>query len=314
MILRYGHLSQHPRVFRTMTGLTVDDFRTLFGEVLPAFAAAERERLGRPDRRRAVGAGRRFELAPRDQLLCCVVWLRQYPTNEALASFSGVSDSTVSRAIARWLPLLERAGQDAMRLPDPGRKHRRQVDALLADQPALVVLIDTFEQPVQRPRARAEADGYSSGKQKRHTLKVQVAVDEVTGAIVDVAERAPGPTADITLLKGSGVLDRLPAGVGGAGDLADVGIEQLHPRRLGATPRRKPRGRDRPPGDVAYNRAFARRRIEVEHRIGDLRQFQALTQLDRHHREGHTARVRAAAGLVNRRRRRWVIYRERLAS
>jgi hypothetical protein len=314
MILRYGFLSQHPPVFRAMTGLTVDEFRSLFADLQPAFAAAEVARLSRPDRRRAIGGGHRFELRPRDQLLLAVVWLRQYPTNEALGYFFGVSDSTASRAIARWLPLLEAAGRDTMRLPDPGRKHRREVDALLADQPALVVLVDTFEQPVQRPRAWAEADRHYSGKKKRHTLKAQVAVDEATGLVVDVADSAPGPTADITLLKDSTLPARLPVGVGLGGDLAYVGMDKLHPQGRAATPRRKPRGRDRPPGDIEYNRAFARRRVIVEHTIGRMRRYQALSQVDRHHRTNHTARVRAVAGLVNRRLQRWAAYRLRRAA
>jgi len=38
----------------------------------------------------------------------------------------------------------------------------------------------------------------------------------------------------------------------------------------------------------------------VEHGINRLRRYKALSQVDRHHRKGHTARVRAVAGLVNR--------------
>lgn len=141
----------------------------------------------------------------------------------------GVSDSTVTRTLARWLPLLAAAGRDTMRLPDPGRKHRRHLDALLADTPALAVIIDTFEQRVQRPRDHAAADALYSGKKKQHTLKVQVAIDEVTGAIVDVAASVPGPTADIALVAQSGLLARLPPGVGALGDLAYVGLGKLHP-------------------------------------------------------------------------------------
>jgi len=40
-------------------------------------------------------------------------------------------------------------------------------------------IIDTFEQPVQRPQKRQKR--FYSGKKKRHTLKSQVAVDEETG-------------------------------------------------------------------------------------------------------------------------------------
>jgi hypothetical protein len=38
----------------------------------------------------------------------------------------------------------------------------------------------------------------------------------------------------------------------------------------------------------------------VEHSLARLRRYQALSQVDRHHRRDHTARVRAVAGLVNR--------------
>jgi len=300
MILRYPLLGAAPAVFRSMTGLTVEAFGDLLEDLRPRLAEADRARLSRPDRQRAIGAGHPFELTPRDQLLLTVVWLRQYPTRDVLAYLFGVSKPTVTRTLARLIPLLEAAGRDTMRMPDPGRGRRKPLDVLLRETPELAVIIDTFEQRVQRPRRASEADAHYSGKKKQHTLKVQVAVDEQTGRIVDVADSVPGPTADITLLEGSGLLDRLPAGVGALGDLAYVGIEKLHPAGLGATPRRKPRGRPRPPEDGTSNYVFSRRRVLVEHGIGRLRRFQALTQTDRHHRRGHAARVRAVAGLVNR--------------
>jgi hypothetical protein len=302
MILRYAHLSRHPAVFHAMTGLTVAAFDELVTDLLPACVRATQQRLTRPNRRRAIGGGRHAELCWTNQVLLTVIWLRTYPTNEVLAYLIGVSDSTISRVLARILPLLEAAGKDTMRLPDPGRKRRKQLDDLLRDTPALAVVIDTFEQRVQRCKDHDAADAHYSGKKKQHTLKSQVAVDEETGQIVDVADSVPGPTADITVLEQSELLSRLPEGVGGIGELAYVGIGKLHPKGLGASPRRKPRGKDRPPEDIAYNRAFSRRRIVVEHTIGRMRRYQSLSQTDRNHRQNHSARVRAVAGLVNRQR------------
>ena len=302
MLLRYAQLSRHPTVFHAMTGLTVAAFDDLITDLLPACVIANQQRLTRPNRRRAIGGGRHADLCWTNQVLLTVVWLRTYPTNEILAYLMGVSDSTVSRVLARILPLLEAAGKDTMRMPDPGRKRRRQLDDLLRETPALAVVIDTFEQRVQRCKDRDMADTYYSGKKKQHTLKSQVAVDEETGQIVDVADSVPGPTADMTVLEQSRLLERLPPGVGGIGDLAYVGIGKLHPKGLGASPRRKPRGKDRPPDDVIYNRAFSRRRIVVEHSIGRMRRYQAVSQTDRNHRQNHSARVRAVAGLVNRQR------------
>jgi DDE superfamily endonuclease len=296
MIARLDNLRQHPAVFRHLTGLTVAVFDELAAQVAPAVEAARRAKLDRPGRQRAIGGGDDFDLATVDQVLLTVVWLRQYPTNEVLGFLFGVSDSTASRARARCLPVLERAGKDTMRMPDPGVARRKRLPALLKDTPGLAVIVDSFEQRTQRPQRRQRA--YYSGKKKAHTLKSQVAVDEESGRFVDVSESVPGRWADIKLLKRSGLMRRLPPGAGGIGDLGYVGIGDVHP--AGACPRRKPRGKPRPPEDVRYNRAFSRRRIVVEHGLCRLRRFRAVTDVNRHGRKGHAARVRASAGLVNR--------------
>jgi hypothetical protein len=298
MIFRREHLGKHPAVFRAMTGLTVEAFDGMLPALLRAFHEDRGRRLDRPGRRRAVGGGDTFDLEPADQFLLAVVWLRQYPTQECLGYLFGVSDSSALRAVRRCLPVLERAGRDSMRLPDPGRGRRRDLPALLRDTPGLAVIVDTFEQRTHRPRRRQRA--YYSGKKKAHTLKSQVAVDE-EGRVVDVGKSRPGPTADLKVFRRSGLAGRLArAKVGALGDLAYVGIDGLVKGLRGATPRRKPRGKDRPAEDRRYNRAFARRRIKVEHAIGRLRRYQALSQVNRHGRQRHEARVRAVAGLVNR--------------
>jgi hypothetical protein len=299
MILQYKHLHHHPSVFKSLTGLTLTEFEGLSREIVPLLVAADEQRLARADRQRAQGGGHPYALDETDQLLLTVVWLRQYPTHEVLGYLFGVSDTTAGRVIRRVLPVVERTGRDGMRLPDPGRKHRRQLADVLAATPELAVLVDSFEQRIQRPGAGQQA-AYYSGKKKQHTLKTQVAVDEQTGAIVHVSDSVPGPTADLTLLKQSGLLDALPPGVGVLGDLAYLGSAALLPDGLAATPRRKPRGKPRPPDDAAYNTAFAQRRVTNEHTIGRMRRYQALTQMDRHHRLHHAARTAAVAGLVNR--------------
>ena len=300
VMLHYPRLARHPDVFRAMTGLSVAEFDALVDDAVPALAAADRRRLSRPGRRRAVGAGHPTALVPRDQVLLTLVWLRRYPTDVVLGYLFGVDEATVRRTRGRVLPVLEGLGRAAMRLPDPGKYRRPTLDALLADTPALAVLIDTFEQPIRRPKARAEADRHYSGKKRRHTRKTQVAIDERDGRFVDVAPGAPGPTHDLTLLRGSGLLGRLAPGVGALGDLGYLGMAAAHPQGLGATPRKKPRGKERPPEDIAYNRAFARRRVRVEHSIRRLRLYDCLTQVDRHRQRQADARASACAGLVNR--------------
>jgi hypothetical protein len=300
MIIHYARLSRLPKIFRSMTGLTVPEFDAVVNDLSPRYARAEKKRLNRPNRQRAMGAGHPVHLAVIDQILATILWLGLYPTPEVLGYLFGVSDSTARRAIERMLSLLEQSGRDTLRLPDPGKRHHRQLDVLLKDLPEWMVVVDSFEQRVQRPAARSTADGYYSGKKRQHTLKGQVAIHEQTGQVVDVSDSVPGPTADIKLLEQSGLMARLPAGVGAMGDLAYVGIDKLDDQPVGAAPRRKPRGQPRPAEEVAYNTAFSRRRIGVEHTIGRMRRYQAITLTNRNHRQHHTTRVRAIAGLANR--------------
>lgn len=293
--MKYNQLRQHPSIFQKCTGITVETFDHLVKEGLPRYREAENQRLQRADRQRGMGAGHPFELEGRDHVLLTVVWLRLYPNHEVLGYLFGISDSTVSRLIGRVLPLLEQAGRDTMRLPDPGKKQRRQMSDLLRDIPELTVVVDSFEQRVQRP---PHDNSHFSGKKKQNTLKSQVTVDGQTGRIVDTSASVPGPRPDLTLLKQSGVLERLPPNGAVVGDLGYLGMDKLHP--LAFIPHRKPRGKPHPPENRPYNTAFAAFRVIVEHTIGRMRRFQCLSQMDRNHRLHHTARVAAVAGLINR--------------
>ena len=299
MLMRYEYLSDHPRVFRSMTGLTVPEFDQTVVEVEPLYEATERERLARPDRIRAPGAGHPFELGYRDSLLLTLIWLRQYPTGEVLGYFFGVSEPTARRTVKRMLPALEAAGRATFRWPN--REQGHSLPEILEDCPELAVVIDSFEQRIRRPKDREKARKHYSGKKKQITRKTQVCVGW-DGHVCHVSESVPGPTADITLVKETQVLEMLPKGIGAWGDSAYQGMGNLHPQGLGTHPRRKPRGKPRPLEDKVYNTAFARERIIVEHRIGHLRHFQAVQQMYRHDLDWHTSTVIAVAGVVNRRR------------
>jgi hypothetical protein len=298
MILQYPVLRHRPALFLKLTGLRLSEFDALVMDVLPQFEQAEVARLSRANRQRDLGGGRNATLDGRDQLLLTVVWLRQYPTHDVLGYLFGVSQPTVGRYIERILPLLEQAGQDTMRRRDPGRKRRLSLEQLLDNVPEIAVVVDSFEQRVQRPKRAADRDGWYSGKKRMHTVKSQVVVDSESGQVREVSDSVPGRVSDITLLKQSGAVERVPEDEGLLGDAAYQGIQQLHPG--GFSPHKKPLKRELTEAELAYNHAFSQRRIIVEMTINRLRRYQSLTQMDRQHRCHHTARVNAVAGLVNR--------------
>jgi len=298
MIGRSAWLTQHPAVFGAMTGSSVAESRQIGQALAVPYAAAEQQRLARPDRRRAGGGGRRCALALADQVLLTSVWLRQYPTFAVLGSRFGLDDRPAARLVARLLPLREAAGLDRMRLPDPGPYHRRDLPQRLKDTPGLLVLVDPFEQRVHRPGDPAEQKEWYSGKKKGHTLTRQVAIEAEPGRIVAVADSVPGPPAASTTRKEAGLAGRLPPDAGLLGEAASQGLDKL--RADSSSPRKQAKGQPRPEEDRAYNREIARRRVTAEHSIGRLRRFEALTAPDRQHRVNHPARVRAVAGLVTR--------------
>jgi len=159
-------------------------------------------------------------------------------------------------------------------------------------------VVDSFEQPIRRPKYQQKR--YYSGKKKRHTLKVQLTVDEATGKVIDVSGSVPGPRSDIKLIEESEVLKRLPPGVGMMGDSGYQGMPGLSAGRVCVSPRKKPHGRERPAEDKVFNRALSRRRVVVEHTIGRMRRFTLLSGVFRHHKKRYDIRVRVVAGLVNR--------------
>jgi hypothetical protein len=107
-----------------MTRLRLEEFGALVNDVRPAFAAAEVERLSRPDWLRTMGDELAAVLSERDPVLLTVSNLRQYPTQEVLGTSFGLSRPSVSCIVEQVLPLLQADGRDRMRLPGPGRKHR----------------------------------------------------------------------------------------------------------------------------------------------------------------------------------------------
>ena len=137
----------------------MSQFDALWVEVGPRLLEAERKRLTRPGRKRQIGAGHPFALEERDRVLLTVIWLRRYPIYEVLGLLFGISQETAVRTVPRVLPILEAAGVDGMRGRDPGKYRRPDLDDLLRETPEVAVIVDTFEQRIERPTDPAHPSG-----------------------------------------------------------------------------------------------------------------------------------------------------------
>ena len=67
-MLAYTKLAGNVRRFQTIIGMSLQEFDLLFGEVEKAHSMAEREKISKWTRRRAIGAGRRSALDLRNRV------------------------------------------------------------------------------------------------------------------------------------------------------------------------------------------------------------------------------------------------------
>lgn len=309
MFFKYTAIKKHPSVFRSVTGLTVREFDFYIDPLVIELSQKEKQQLeSKPKRKRAVGGGRNYELSLRDQFLMTLVWLRLYPTYEVLGYFFGVSDSSAYRYVKRCLALLETSGRREIEKSKAHAQRKRgyKLEEIFEQIPGLVVVIDAFEQQIEKPTKREDADPFYSKKKKAHTIKSQIGVDAYTGEIVDVADSLNGRRQDKGYFNESGITDRLPDDTSYMGDLGYPGLDK--DVEQGRIPRKKPRNKPRSEEDKAYNTMFSQARVIVENSIARLRIYSSISMRDRHHRNWHAERVVAIAGIVNFTKRHRYVY------
>jgi hypothetical protein len=82
-MLSYDRLSRKPTLFRSFTGLSIEQFDNVYGEIESKYSEHEIKRLShrRKKRERGLGgAGRRFKLNVRDRVVMVFVYYRLYIT------------------------------------------------------------------------------------------------------------------------------------------------------------------------------------------------------------------------------------------
>jgi hypothetical protein len=308
-MITYESLCRRPSAFRSLTGHSPEQFDALFVELAPAHeqrrqAATTTRRKGEP-RQRAVGAGGQYRHDLRTRLLMLLFWARVYPSLEVLGFFFSLDKTNVHDSINDLLATLATLAHFPFERPPAERKKLHSPAAVMDAFPDVRLVIDGKEQRIQRPKSSQEDDRqkpYYSGKKKCHTLKNQVAV-EPDGRIGAVSASVPGgANHDVTVARKTKVIDTLdPEDEAAILDKAYVGLPKDHPHHRLYLPYKATRGHPLTEEQKAYNRHLARYRIVVEHTNAQLNQFQVLTQVYRHTREGHSRVFRAVAYLVDRR-------------
>ena len=170
------------------------------------------------------------------------------------------------------------AGSDTPLPPDPKRKKRiHTLQELLTTYPEMTdILIDATEQAVPRPADKLKRKQAYSGKQQEHTVKTLIVATRKT--ILHVFGGLPGCIHDRCVLRASGVLRQVPAGVRVRVEKGYQGADTASPDVAVQQPCKKPRNQDFTILERAYNDALSVQRIYVEHPFARVEKWGGLAQ------------------------------------
>jgi hypothetical protein len=284
----YKKLARKSSTFRHLTGLSLEEFDRVLGELRPAWDAQRTKRQLRRPRQRRPGAGPKPKLGLADRFVLLLIYYRTYVTQEFLGFLFGIDKGTVCRNIQEIALLLT----GIFRIPE--KKVRIEPDEIAE------AFIDGTEQPVYRP-SKKQRRSYS-GKKKRHTVKHQIIVvrkrkkggrrkEKRKLRIASVSQAAPGKVHD------KKIYDRartwMPRRVRRYGDSGYQGTALQ-------VPKKKPPNRPLSRRDRRRNRGLARKRIAAEHGIGKMKIWRIAADRYRNPRRRHTVMMKNVAGLHNR--------------
>lgn len=271
-------LKRQPKVFRSLTGITVEQFTNLHYQLIPIYKATETKRFSLRSRQRRIGGGRKKELHLEDQLLLVLIYYRYYVSQSFLGLLFNLHNSNVSRRIRYIEPQLAKI----FKIPT------RKIEAELTEEQITACFIDATEQQINRPKK--DQKHYYSGKKKKHTLKNQIVIDNKS-KIRSVSKSVEGKKHDKKLYDESRVYTKEKSNF--KGDLGYYGSERI------TVPNKKPKKQELTKEEKDFNKQFSKERIKVEHVFGKMKVFQILSQRFRNPRAKHALIFKNIAGLYN---------------
>ena len=167
-MLSYGRLSKKPLLFKSFTGLTVNEFDDIYDkEITKRHGKHEAQRLSakRKERERSIGAGRHFKLNIKNRFMMLLVYYRLYITYTLTGFLFDLDQSSICRDIQKIEPLVRKC------VPIPQKmynitKRLQTPEEVEKCFPGFLSFIDCTEQQIPRPKNKTARETYFSGKKK----------------------------------------------------------------------------------------------------------------------------------------------------
>lgn len=236
----------------------------------------------------AKGGGRPPKLTIAEQVCLCLFYLRHLPTFEVLGLQFGVSKSEANDTFHDWLAVLRELLPAS--LLEQLEHEADELEMVLELLSECRLIVDSTEQPRERPGDQKEQQQCFSGKKKQHTFKNQLITLPEGKDIVDVMVGVPGPTSDISLFRTQ--QHKFTDEQQFEGDKAYAGATQM------TTPHKKPRKRELTEQQKAENKIFSSKRIFIEHLIRRVKLFRIAKERYRLHPDTYKSVIYTVCGLV----------------
>lgn len=120
-----------------LSGLCVDEFESLYRDFAREWRKIEAERLSYSGRQTGPGAGRKFAINQREQLLSVLIWSRVGLHPQSISQLLDVHVSTFARIRQRVLTILDRLD---VTIEIPDRKAYKEINELSETYPELLRL------------------------------------------------------------------------------------------------------------------------------------------------------------------------------
>ena len=270
MQLTYNKLSQQPRVFLQLTGVSLSTFHELLKRLERSFEQLAAQKLL---------AGRTSRLSSNaDKLLCVLLYYRTYITHTFIGYLFNLHNSNICRLIKKIEPML-------------AKKVSIKKDRSLTSDKVLKLLADVRETPTQRP-GKKQKESYS-GKKKRHTIKTEIVIEE-SGKIVNVSKSEKGRVHDFKIRKAEKLL---PIHAIKLADSGYQGWQKLQSNVI--LPYKRTKKKPLTKEEKEHNKHLSSRRMQVEHKIRDLKIFKIIAGVYRNFQKKYNLRFNIIAGIVN---------------
>lgn len=277
MLHNKKHIFSQSRVTKAVLGVSMQEF----DQLLPTFSECLRQRRLelRPHRKRAVGGGRKGDLpADEDKLLYILLYMKLYPTYDALAVLTNHYRSKCGDSVQLLLPVLEQTLRRKLVLPKRGNS----LEKIFQQHPELKdIFIDGTERRVQKPKNLKKRNKLYSGKKKATTRKTVIANDEKK-YIHYMSKTKSGRRHDKRIADKEGMLEHVPKDITVWIDTGFQGMQKQHGNTV--MPSKATKNHPLTYEQKQENRLIAGIRVVSEHAIGGFKRFKAASDIYRNKR------------------------------